>query len=102
MRLLRSAFGAIARARDAFDDASSSPTRAEDYEFGDPNGYGVGKCSVEDCNNRCAVTADGLIVTCKSCHRTLCSWCDECDQCASVRKEIEADFTECIYGPQGY
>ena len=49
-----------------------------------------------------AVTADGLIVTCKSCDRTLCSWCDECDGCAKAREQDEADFMQCIYGPQDY
>ena len=68
------------------------------YEFGDPNVYGAGKCSVEDCDNTCAVTADGLVVTCKSCAVTLCSWCDECDNCAEARKEVEYG----IYGAQDY
>jgi hypothetical protein len=61
------------------------------YDRGDPNVYGGSKCSVEDCDNTCAVTPDGLIVTCMSCHRTLCSDCDEFDQCASPRARIEAE-----------
>ena len=72
------------------------------YEFGDPNVYGADKCSVEACANRCAVTSDGLIVTCMSCSATLCSWCDECDQCAEARKQDEAAFIEGIYGAQDY
>ena len=50
------------------------------------------------CNAPLTVTADGLVVTCKSCAVTLCSWCDECDNCAEARKEVEYG----IYGAQDY